>query len=322
MVERTLTTDIESAPQLSVTEPVQVSLSESRRRQLMAELELTDPQSIQYFGSKAQRALARVTERMMKLATGRGPSQASADLDQMLTILRAFKPDAGGGFLARLFGSRRRRLLKDVAQIVNRIDAAATRLERRKTALLTEVVSYDRMIEQAREALTEVIEYEQAARYALAELTQQSAQPPSSLAADLLARCEDLSVGHLLAQQTLATLLVAQQASQQLLGRVGAVLDQTLPAWQLHMSQLVSLWRGDQIASELDQIGDLHGQMDDMQSKLAEARQQVSAELSSGRRDADALTLANDALANIVGEGVTLAREAAEAVNKLQQPAL
>ncbi|MFK7957967.1 MAG: toxic anion resistance protein [Lysobacterales bacterium] len=307
-------------PDSTAVDPAQVLVGESRRRELMAELDLADSQSIQYFGSKAQRALARITERMMKLATGRGPSQASADLDEMLSVLRAFQPDSGSGLLARLFGSRRRRLLRDVAQIVNRIDAAASGLERRKTELLTEVISYDRMIEQAKAALTEVIHYEQVARHALAELTQGSSQPPAAEAADLLARCEDLSMGHVLAQQTLATLLVAQQASQQLLSRVGAVLDQTLPAWQLHMSQLVSLWRGDQISIELGQLGDLHGQMDDMQSKLAEARKEVSTELSSGRRDADALTLANDALASVLGEGRALARTAADAVTKLKPP--
>ncbi len=286
------------------------------RRRLRSELDLGDAQSISYFGSKAQRALARVTQRMMKLATAAGPARANADLDQMLNILRAFKPDTSGGLLGRLFGSRRRRLLREVAVIVNRIDAAAASLERRKTELLTEVISFDRMIEQCREALVQVAHYEAVGRQVLGQAVA-SRDPGSD---DLLARCEDLSVAHLLAQQTLATLLVAQQASQQLLSRVGAVLDQTLPAWQVHMSQLLSMWRGDQTVEALQDLSRLHGDMDEVQLRMAQARKAVSEELSSGRRDADALAVANEALSQAVGESVALAKTASQAVSDLKSP--
>ncbi len=293
-----------------------VPLDPQTRDQLLAELDLSDSQSIVFFGVKAQRLLGRVTRRMMKLATAGGPSKASRDLDDMLGIIRQFQPDTGGGWLGRLFGSRRRRLLRDVAAVVGRIDTAAAALERRKTELLTEVVSMDRLLEQCRDALTQVARYEKAGRHKLAQLKGSAESISGSRLDELLSRCEDLSISHVLAQQALATLLTAQHASKGLLTRVGAVLDQTLPAWQLHMSQLLALWRGEQITEALDDVKGLHGEMDRMSEQLAAARDAVRGELASGRRDAEALAVANQALAEAVSESAALAQSASEAVSR------
>ncbi|MEM1089371.1 MAG: toxic anion resistance protein [Pseudomonadota bacterium] len=295
----------------------EVSLDPQTRNTLLAELDLTDSQSIIFFGVKAQRLLSRVTRRMMKLASAGGPSKASQDLDDMLAVIRQFQPDTGSSWLGRLLGSRRRRLLRDVAEVVNRIDAAAATLERRKTELLTEVVAMDRLLEQCREALTQVARYEKAGRYKLAGLKDASSEISGARLDELLGRCEDLSISHVLAQQALATLLTAQHASKGLLSRVGAVLDQTVPAWQLHMSQLLALWRGEQINEALDDVKGMHGELDQMSEQLAAARAAVRGELASGRRDTEALAIANQALAEAVTESAALAHSASEAVSRV-----
>ncbi|MEM9533363.1 MAG: toxic anion resistance protein [Pseudomonadota bacterium] len=299
-----------SADDLPENPPEQTAADEKAALQRAAdELDLKDEKSILYFGARAQRALSRITDKMARLAAAGGPDAAARDMDAMLGVLREFKP-SGGGWLGRLFGSARRRLIAQTSELLTRIDNQATALERHKTVLLTEVVSLDRLIEKCRASLAEVALYEKALRQA-----RQVAEPAAQR--EVLARSEDLALSHQIGQQTLATLLMGQQASQDLLSRVNAVLEQTLPAWQVHFSQVLALWRGDETARALDETRGLTDELGDLGRRLRDARAEVARELSRGRLDLKALDVANEALAHAVGEGVELARQAESAVKQI-----
>lgn len=280
--------------------------------ELEAELDWSEPNSILFFGARTQRELARISDRLLQMAAAKGVGKAAADLDQMLAVIRRFQPEpaARQPWWRRLLGrSQADATVHQVANLLNRMDQTAAQLERRKTALLTESVTMQRLAERSEQHYRRLGQYETVARRSLARV-------PDGLRADLLARCEDLALSRQVAQQSLAALSVAQQATRDLLSRVNAVLDHTLVLWKQHMTQVIAIWRGRETAEAISELSGTSAELASMRSELADARAQLALQLKQGKVDLEAVAVANRRLVQELELGADAASRAREAASE------
>lgn len=118
--------------------------------ELIREVDLSNTNSILFFGSKAQEQLTIVSDNMLEGVRNKDLGSAGQALNNMVTALKGFdlsqlreKP----GFFARLFGKA-----KPIVQFINQyeesrqqIDRITDDMEHHKTQLLTDITSLDRL---------------------------------------------------------------------------------------------------------------------------------------------------------------------------------
>jgi uncharacterized protein YaaN involved in tellurite resistance len=119
---------------------------------LLRELELTDTQSILFFGAKAQERLTEVSDQMLEGVRAKDAGPAGAALSEMVATLRGFDvddldPNRKPGVLDRLLGKGRpvARFLQAYESVRNQIETIGRDLDRHKTRLLTDVTALDRL---------------------------------------------------------------------------------------------------------------------------------------------------------------------------------
>lgn len=291
------------------------TLKADEAARLAAELDWDDPNSILFFGARAQRELARISDRMLRLAAAESVGGAAGDIDRMLTLIRQFEPrtQASIPWWRRLLPvSPASSLVKQVSQLLHRMDQVAAALERRKTELLTDSVTMQRLADRCQTHYQELGHYEQVARSALA-------RAPESLRADLLARCEDLAISRQVAQQSLAAMAVSQRTTRDLLARVNAVLDHTLVLWKQHLTQVIAIWRGRQTAAAIDELAATGQSLEALSSELAAARKSLAQRLDQGVIDVEAVVVANRHLVQELESGAATAARAREAAASATQ---
>ena len=119
---------------------------------LLREIDLTDSQSVLFFGAKAQERLTEVSDQMLEGVRAKDVGPAGAALSEMVTTLKGFdvdglNPNRKPGFFAKLMGQGRpiARFLEEYEAVRDQIEAISRNLERHKTKLLTDVTSLDRL---------------------------------------------------------------------------------------------------------------------------------------------------------------------------------
>ena len=136
--------------------PVEALPAEERDRvaTLIKELDLTDTQSILFFGNRAQQQLTTISDSMLEGVRSKDVGPAGESLNEMVSVLRGFDvdgldPNRKPGFFERLFGKGKPvvKFLQEYEDVRDHIDRITDALERHKTRLLTDVTSLDRLYE-------------------------------------------------------------------------------------------------------------------------------------------------------------------------------
>jgi uncharacterized protein YaaN involved in tellurite resistance len=103
-------------PPLPADEMVSYDAAPAARRaeidQAMAEIDLSDSNSVLFFGTRAQEEVTTVADEMLEGVRNKDTGVAGQALNEMVTTLRGFSagdldPLKKRGLLARLFGRRR-----------------------------------------------------------------------------------------------------------------------------------------------------------------------------------------------------------------------
>ena len=128
--------------------------SDDRARigELMDDIDLSDSNSILFYGSKAQERLTTISDNMLEGVRNKDVGPAGQDLNDMVAVLRGFDvgaidPTKKRGFFARLFG-RAKPVVQFIQQyegVRRQIDTITDNLEDHKTKLLTDIASLDRL---------------------------------------------------------------------------------------------------------------------------------------------------------------------------------
>jgi len=307
---------------------------------LMQEIDLSDSNSIIFFGSKAQQELTTISDNMLEGVRNKDLGSAGAALNQMVTVLRGFEvrefdPHAKPGFLARLwnklFGGVTpvAKFIQQYEGVRRQIDTVTDDLESHKTKLLRDITSLDKLYTANLDYFHNLELYILAGERKLnfidtnmipeAEKTAEgtdemlAAQELRDMRAgrdDLERRVHDLKLTRQVAMQGLPSIRLIQENDKGLVNKINSTLVNTVPLWRQQLAQAVTIFRSAEAAKSVRSATDLTNELLEKNAEnLRTANRTVREELERGVFDVNAVRSANDNLIATIEESLQIADE-------------
>ncbi len=319
----------------------QVDPSEKARiNKLMEEINLSDSNSIIFFGSKAQQELTTISDNMLEGVRNKDLGAAGSSLNNMVTALRGFEvedfdPNKRPGFLTRLF----RKLfggLTPVAKFIQQyegvrrqVDTITDDLEGHKTQLLRDIKGLDKLysanLDYFHNLEVYIVAGEQKLKYIDEEMIPKAeteasttdevlhAQELRDLRAgrdDLERRVHDLRLTRQVAMQGLPSIRLIQENDKGLVNKINSTLVNTVPLWRQQLAQAVTIFRSAEAAKSVKAASDLTNELLEKNAEnLRTANRTVREELERGVFDVNAVRRANENLIATVEESLQIADE-------------
>ncbi len=304
--------------------------------QAMAELDVTDSNSIIFFGSKAQAQLTEVSDSMLESVRTKDIGPAGDALNTMVSKLRELKfeaidPRDQPGFFARLFGAKNKlqEYLGQYETVRDQIETISNDLERHKTTLLTDITKLDKLYDVNLDYFRALEVYIAAGRAKLKELDEQTipalakqveasddvieAQKLRDLRSrrdDLERRVHDLLLTRQVTMQSLPSIRLVQENDKSLVTKINSTMANTVPLWRQQLAQAITIYRSGQAAKAVKGATDLTNELlqrnaDNLREVNAEVRQQVE----RGVFDIEVVKRANDQLIATIEDSLRIADE-------------
>ncbi|HYN79190.1 MAG TPA: toxic anion resistance protein [Lamprocystis sp. (in: g-proteobacteria)] len=301
---------------------------------LLREIDITDSQSVLFFGAKAQERLTEVSDQMLEGVRAKDVGPAGAALSEMVTTLKGFdvdglNPNRKPGFFAKLMGHGRpiARFLEEYEAVRDQIEAISRNLERHKTKLLTDVTALDRLYQANLDYFRALEHYIGAGEAKLAELDERvipatadrvgssgdmvQVQQLRDLRAardDLERRVHDLKLTRQVAMQGLPSIRLVQENDKGLINKISSTLVNTVPLWRQQLAQAVTIFRSSEAAGTIRAATDLTNDLlranaDNLKTANAAARQ----EMERGVFDIEVVRHANQTLIATIEESLQIA---------------
>lgn len=304
--------------------------------QAMRELDVTDSNSIIFFGAKAQQQLTEVSDSMLESVRTKDVGPAGDALNSMVAKLRELKfeaidPRDKPGFLARLFGAKNKLMeyLDEYETVRDQIDGITNDLERHKTTLLTDITKLDKLYDVNLDYFRSLEVYIAAGRAKLKELDDkvipamatavegsddvieaQKLRDLRSRRDDLERRVHDLLLTRQVTMQSLPSIRLVQENDKSLITKINSTLANTVPLWRQQLAQAITIYRSGQAASAVKAATDLTNELleknaDNLREVNLEVRQQVE----RGVFDIEVVKRANDQLIATIEDSLRIADE-------------
>ncbi len=322
----------------------------ARMDQLMTELDMSDSNSIIFFGAKAQEQLTTISDNMLDGVKNKDIGTAGESLNEMVATLRGFNvdeldPNKKPGFFARLFGRAKPivKFLQKYEEVRKQIDTISNDLDGHKTTLLTDITSLDRLYNANLDYFHDLEMYISAGEEKLRVLDEQTiptlaagvkdseevikAQELRDLRSsrdDLERRVHDLRLTRQVTMQSLPSIRLVQENDKGLVNKINSTMANTIPLWRQQLATAVTIYRSGRAAETVKRASDL---TNDLLEKNAENLQQANAatrrEIERGVFDIESVKKANQMLIDTIQESLEIADEGkrmrAEAVGQLEQ---
>lgn len=319
-------------------------------QQLQTEINLTDSQSIIFFGSKAQEQLTLISDKMLEGVKNKDIGPAGEDLNSMVATLRGFdvdglNPNQKPGFLDRLFGKATPvvKFLQQYEEVRKQIDDITDKLEQHKTTLLTDITTLDKLYNANLDYFHSLEHYIAAGEAKLQELDSNvipqkaqlaetsteilAAQELKDLRAardDLERRIHDLRLTRQVAMQSLPSIRLVQENDKGLVNKINSTIVNTVPLWRQQLATAVTIYRSAQAAESVKAANDL---TNELLQRNAETLKQANAvtrqQIERGAFDIEAIKNANQTLIATLEESLQIAdagrKARGEAVVQLEE---
>lgn len=300
---------------------------------LIAEIDLTESQSVISFGAKAQTDLQAVTGQMLDGVRNKEAGEAGKILNEVVLSVRGF--DLSGlsekpGLLARLFGAVKplARVLQRYETVQRQIHGLRTSLEQHKEDLLRDIIMLDRLYDSSltyfhdlelyiaagmeklrRVDETEVPEARQAAE-GDDPLKSQALQRLIAAKNDLERKVHDLKLTRQVTMQSLPSIALVQDNDKSLVTKIDSTVVNTIPLWEVQIAQAVTLHRSQQAAGTIRKANDLTNELLEANAaNLKQANAEVRREIERGVFDIESIKKANADLIATIEESVQIAEE-------------
>ncbi|WP_027150544.1 toxic anion resistance protein [Methylobacter tundripaludum] len=319
-------------------------------QQLLNEIDVSNSQSIIFFGSKAQEQLTTISDRMLDGVKNKEIGPAGDDLNEMVATIRGFEvddldPNKKQGLFDRLLGKAKPvvKFLQQYEEVRKQIDAITDKLERHKTNLLTDITSLDRLYqanldyfhtleayiaagEEKLRELDEVVIPEQA-RQAETNTEVIAAQNLRDLRVardDLERRVHDLRLTRQVSMQSLPGIRLVQENDKGLVNKINSTIVNTVPLWRQQLATAVTIYRSSQAAETVKAATDLTNELLAANAEnLKQANAETRKQLERGVFDIETVKKANKALIATIQESLQIADQGkkmrSEAVAQLEQ---
>ena len=306
--------------------------------ELIREVDLSNTNSILFFGSKAQEQLTVVSDSMLEGVRNKDLGSAGQALNNMVTELKGFdlnqlkeKP----GFFARLFGAA-----KPIVQFINQyeqsrqqIDRITDEMEEHKTQLLTDITSLDRLYKTSLEYLHSLDLYIAAGEERINRLDKEeipALEAEANSSEDILMsqnlrdmrvqrdelerRIHDLKLTRQVAMQGLPSIRLVQENDKGLVNKISSTLVNTVPLWRQQLAQAVTIYRSQQAAETVRAAADLTNELleknaENLKTANAEIRQQIE----RGVFDIESVEIAHRSLIDTIQETLQITEDGKKA---------
>jgi uncharacterized protein YaaN involved in tellurite resistance len=318
-------------------------------RSAMAEIDMSDTNSIVRFGSGAQAELQEISQAMLADVRNKDVGPAGDSLRSIVSTIRGFSVSEldvrrDRSWWEKLLG-RAAPMAKFVARfetVQGQIDDITDNLLSHEHTLLKDIKSldilYDRTLtfynelgiyitageEKLKELDGVTIPAKEAEVAAASESDQiMKAQELRDLRAardDLERRVHDLKLTRQVTMQSLPSIRLVQENDKSLVTKINSTLVNTVPLWETQLAQAVTIQRSSEAAYAVREANDLTNELLTSNAKnLRDANKVVRQEMERGVFDIEAVKTANADLIATIQESLQIAddgkakRAAAEA---------
>ena len=310
---------------------------EIRRR--MAEIDITNTQSIISFGSRAQAELQVISQEMLNDVKNKDVGPAGDGLASIVTTIRGFSVSEldvrrQRSWWEKLLG-RAAPFAKFVAryeEVQGQIDRITENLLGHEHKLLKDIKALDVLYEKTLDFYDELALYIAAGEAKLAELDKTdipaleaavSAAPESDQVLraqelrdlraardDLERRVHDLKLTRQVTMQSLPSIRLVQENDKSLVTKINSTLVNTVPLWETQLAQAVTIQRSREAAESIKAATDLTNELLTANAKnLQETNRVVRTEMERGVFDIEAVKQANATLIATINESLAIADE-------------
>jgi len=320
---------------------------------LMAEIDLTDSNSVIFFGSKAQQELTSISDNMLEGVRNKDLGSAGKSLNDMVGVLRGFevenfdphnRPGFFMRFIRRIFGGITpvAKFIQQYEGVRRQVDTVTDDLEKHKTLLLRDIKSLDNLYSANLDYFHNLEAYIVAGEQKLKHIDEEMIPAAEATAAaaddvlqaqelrdlrsgrdDLERRIHDLRLTRQVAMQGLPSIRLIQENDKGLVNKINSTLVNTVPLWRQQLAQAVTIFRSAEAAKSVKAASDLTNELLEKNSEnLRTANKSVREELERGVFDVNAVRRANENLIATVEESLQIAdegkRQRAEAEKQLE----
>jgi uncharacterized protein YaaN involved in tellurite resistance len=305
----------------------------------MAEVDLTNTQSIIGFGSAAQSELQVISQAMLQDVKNKDVGPAGDSLRNIVTTIRGFSVDEmdlrrDASWWEKLLG-RAAPFAKFVAKyedVQTQIDKITTDLLTHENTLLKDIKSLDILYEKTLDFYNELALYIAAGEAKLTEVDAKDipakeaevAKAPEadqvmkaqelrdlrSARDDLERRVHDLRLTRQVTMQSLPSIRLVQENDKSLVTKINSTLVNTVPLWETQLAQAVTIQRSREAAEAVRDANDLTNELLKSNAEnLQQANKVVREEMERGVFDIETVKAANATLIATINESLAIADE-------------
>lgn len=308
-------------------------------QQRVAEIDMTNTQSIISFGSSAQAELQVISQEMLADVKNKDAGPAGDSLRKMVSTIRGFS-------VSELDVRRKRtwweKLLGRGAPFANfvarfetvqgQIDQITTNLDAHQHTLLKDIKSLDNLYTKTLDFYDELALYiaageakikdidakdipaKEAEVAAAAEDRQvmkaQELRDLRSARDDLERRVHDLKLTRQVTMQSLPSIRLVQENDKSLVTKINSTLVNTVPLWETQLAQAVTIQRSREAAESIRAANDLTNELLTSNAEnLQQTNRIVRTEMERGVFDIEAVKKANATLIATINESLSIADE-------------
>jgi uncharacterized protein YaaN involved in tellurite resistance len=303
----------------------------------MAEVDLSNTQSIISFGSSAQAELQVISQAMLQDVKNKDVGPAGDSLRKIVTTIRGFAVDEldlrrDASWWEKLLG-RAAPFAEFVAKyedVQGQIDKITEELLTHEHTLLKDIKSLDILYAKTLTFYNELGLYISAGEAKLTETDSVTipakeaavAQAPEAdqviraqelrdLRAardDLERRVHDLRLTRQVTMQSLPSIRLVQENDKSLVTKINSTLVNTVPLWETQLAQAVTIQRSKEAADAVRDANDLTNELLKANAEnLQEANKVVREEMERGVFDIETVKAANDTLIATINESLAIA---------------
>ena len=308
-------------------------------RSRMAEIDISDTQSIVSFGSNAQAELQEISQAMLADVRNKDVGPAGDSLRGIVSTIRGFSVSEldvrrERSWWEKLLG-RAAPFAKFTAQfekVQSQIDKITEDLLKHEHTLLKDIKSLDLLYDKTLQFYDELALYIAAGEEKLRELDNtdipakeaavqaapendqvMKAQELRDLRAardDLERRVHDLKLTRQVTMQSLPSIRLVQENDKSLVTKINSTLVNTVPLWETQLAQAVTIQRSAEAAAAVRDANDLTNELLTSNAKnLRDSNKLIREEIERGVFDIEAVKQANADLIGTIQESLQIADE-------------
>ena len=319
----------------------------------VAEIDISDTNSIVSFGSAAQAELQEISQSMLAGVRNKDVGPAGDSLRGIVTTIRGFSVSEldvrrERSWWEKLLG-RAAPMAKFAArfeEVQGQIDNITDDLLRHEHVLLKDIESLDVLYDKTLQFYDELGLYIAAGEAKIADLdantipakeaeVQAAAEDQAVMKAqelrdiraardDLERRVHDLKLTRQVTMQSLPSIRLVQENDKSLVTKINSTLVNTVPLWETQLAQAVTIQRSSEAAAAVRDANDLTNELLQANAEnLRQANKTIREEMERGVFDIEAVKSANANLIATINESLEIAdegkRKRAEAETELQK---